>query len=824
MKKTANKRKRVQMPAGIRNKMMAAVSMLMVSSIMLVSSTYAWFTLSTAPEVTGITTNVGANGNLEMMLLTGNDEDLNPGSYYSEADDLGVASKVGDSIAATGDVATSNVTWGNLVDLNSSEYGLDNVVLAPARLNVTKAKAEGMANTIGSTILNAPSYGSDGRVVDVNTATYTGRANGDTFAYDEAHKGVRVIGTTTDVSQRLAEYRTAKGAVTSNANTAKNLATASLLNNGQNLANILVGYATNPATTYTNADLKTLKNVVTSLEAANESAAAAMKSVVLAYSLSGANTAELTDTDVTNLRTAIEGVTSITGTDSFSSIPNVVIPTGLDAAIATYKATAAKIDASLNTLTDLNGNIDNSVDTEGKYTYDQLLPVLNNTVNRSEVEIAGKKDLSKDDISFVVEEFTAKGSITMTMLSGSGVYADIAKLVGNYTVSGLKVSVTYSGTNFNVPVTMKTNVSGTGIPQVTTISVGEAPAESGQAANSTLSNTYGYALDLGFRTNAASSDLQLQTAAVNRVYTDQTGTEEEPISTQGSGSFMQFASSDVSNFSAEEVLALMSAIRVAFVSPNGIGGDILAIGALDITATTDQTTGITSYTAGETTKPVASDGAEVSNVATAAGYKAGLFLHDYTINENGIIVLGDKKADESAITALTQNKASKITVIVYLDGDLVDNTMVANGTTSMTGLMNIQFSSSATLAPMENTGMRDGGSGMGEITYTEKATAGQTITYGNYTGTVNDGVTIYEGSNGLKYFSTDGGTTKTKLTMNNYTAAITVTVTEPEPEAGTDTPVEEPENSGDTTVTDPEAGTGEGTETGSEGETTTPTA
>ena len=74
MGKTENKRKKVQMPAGIRQKMMAAVSMLMVSCIMLVSSTYAWFTLSTAPEVTGITTNVGANGNLEMMLLTGSSD------------------------------------------------------------------------------------------------------------------------------------------------------------------------------------------------------------------------------------------------------------------------------------------------------------------------------------------------------------------------------------------------------------------------------------------------------------------------------------------------------------------------------------------------------------------------------------------------------------------------------------------------------------------------------------------------------------------------------------------------------------------------------
>ena len=53
----------------IKTKLMAAIAMLLVSSIMMVSSTYAWFTLSTAPEVTGIQTSVGANGNLEMALL-----------------------------------------------------------------------------------------------------------------------------------------------------------------------------------------------------------------------------------------------------------------------------------------------------------------------------------------------------------------------------------------------------------------------------------------------------------------------------------------------------------------------------------------------------------------------------------------------------------------------------------------------------------------------------------------------------------------------------------------------------------------------------------
>ena len=777
MRKTANKRKKIQMPAGIRNKMMAAISMLMVSSIMLVSSTYAWFTLSTAPEVTGITTNVGANGNLEMMLLTGYTEN-GLGSYYSEADDLGVVSKVGDSMAATSDVTASNITWGNLVDLNNAEYGLDNVVLAPARLNIEKAKTEGMSNTIGSTILNAPSYGSDGRVVDVKTATYTGRANGETFTYDEEHKGVRVIGTTTDVSQRLAAYRAAKGSITTNTSAAKNLATSSLLKNGQDLANILVGYAMDPGKTYTNADLKSLYNVISTLEEANENVATAIRNTVLAYSLSAEGKAELTDADVTALQNAIAQVTTITGVASFSGIENVVIPSGLETAITTYASVASKINSSMSIIKGLNADIADSDGSGGEYTYDQIDDVLVNTVDRANVEIAGKKNLSKADLQFVIDDFTQKGAVEMTMLDGSGVYADIAKLVGNYTVSGLKVSVNYNGTPFNnIPVTMKTKVEGTGIPQVTSITMGEAPAESGQAANSILSNTYGYALDLGFRTNAAASDLQLQTAAVNRVYTDQT----DAVPTQGSGSFMQFASSDVNNFSAEEVLALMSAIRVAFVSPNSANGaDVLAMGALDITATVDQVSGIATYTAGETTKPVDAAGTEVANASTAAGYKAGLFLHDYTIGDDGLITLGDKKADESVITALTQNKASKITVIVYLDGDIVDNTMVANGTTSMTGLMNIQFSSSATLAPMENTGMRQGGTSMGEITYTKKADAGQTFDYGNYEGTVKDGVAIYEGSNGLVYYSTDGGTTMVKLTVNNYTAAITVTTAQPE--------------------------------------------
>ena len=97
----------------IKTKLMGAICMLLISSLMMVSTTYAWFTLSTAPEVTGITTAVGANGNLEMALLPENGQE---GSIKTD---------VGDGVKETKE---KNITWGNLVDLSdSSIYGLDKI-------------------------------------------------------------------------------------------------------------------------------------------------------------------------------------------------------------------------------------------------------------------------------------------------------------------------------------------------------------------------------------------------------------------------------------------------------------------------------------------------------------------------------------------------------------------------------------------------------------------------------------------------------------------------------------------------------------------------
>ena len=755
MTKTAKKRK-VDMPAGIRNKLMAAVSMLLVSSIMLVSTTYAWFTLSTAPEVKGITTNVGANGNLEMMLL-------NADSYASTDENLGVESNIGDSSSVQA-VTAANETWGNLVDLSDASYGLGNIVLTPAKLNLTGYTTSENVTTTGtkvaSSTLLAPSYGNDGRVIDVSTATYTGQYTGGKWVYNDSFAGVRAIGTSSGVTQRLAAYRTASSAVTSNITSAKNKARASLNENGQELANILVGHVQG-VDSYTRAQVEALGKMITSLGEANNAAGDAIKSAVLAYSLSAANTAELTDDQVTKMQTDVAASTVA----DVTRVDNIMTPsTGLTEAIAQWTANNESIFGTTNgAKTKYDALMADKDKTE--FTYDEISGIVDSLVDKTHTTIAGVKNPSRDNLQTIVNYFTKNGRIDIVMEDGSGIYADIAKLVGDYTVSGLTVHVEYNDISADAPISMSTTGHDTAL--INNISTGNAPAATTPSAGSTvtLSDTYGYALDFGFRTNAAASNLQLQTAAKQRVY-EGTENDQGALATQGSGSYMEFKSNNVTTFSVDEVRALMSAIRVAFVAPSTDGSgtyDMLGLAALNITSATDNTTGITSYTGGTV-------------LSSNDGLKADLYMYNYTQNADGDITLGDMKADQSSITALSQNIAKKVTAIVYLDGNLVDNTMVANATTSMTGKMNLQFSSSATLQAMENSGMRSGGNPAGavNITYAQFAAAGESFTNGTITGTVKSGYTIYKGSDNNYYFS-QNGTSYTRLNKGNATTALTIT-------------------------------------------------
>ena len=152
----------------MKPKLMAAISMLLVSTLLLTNVTYAWFVLSAAPEVADITTTAGSNGVLDIALQS------TSGNGRAE-----ITGAVGDSVSHTGDVLVSNKTWGNIVDL-STGYGLENITLFPARLNLLTT---GVST---SSYLQFPSYGSDGRIVGMNgtnAVSYDGAGYVDSLNY-----------------------------------------------------------------------------------------------------------------------------------------------------------------------------------------------------------------------------------------------------------------------------------------------------------------------------------------------------------------------------------------------------------------------------------------------------------------------------------------------------------------------------------------------------------------------------------------------------------------------------------------------------------------
>lgn len=180
----AKSKKKVVMPAGIRNKMMAAVSMLLVSSIMMVSSTYAWFTLSTAPEVKNISTTVAGNGSLEIALMPADGLLGSITSGFSSANNGGSV-----------EVTTANTTWGNVITLSDSTgadyYGLSKVTLNPATLNVDENDSTKLANETSP--LSLPVFGYDGRVEKVDD-TITALKAYEESTFKGTGYGVRAIG------------------------------------------------------------------------------------------------------------------------------------------------------------------------------------------------------------------------------------------------------------------------------------------------------------------------------------------------------------------------------------------------------------------------------------------------------------------------------------------------------------------------------------------------------------------------------------------------------------------------------------------------------
>ena len=175
----------------LRERVIAVALLLAMSASMLASASFAWITLSTAPEVSGMATTVAANGNLEIALAQG--ESMKNGVPVAAKEPNETA--IGDSSVIQG-IVNSNITWGNLVNLSEPEYGVNKIELRPALLNNTNRNKYP---------LHGATYGTDGRVEDTSQRyEYTSyqiidEALGikDFAAGDKAKYGVRAISTVT---------------------------------------------------------------------------------------------------------------------------------------------------------------------------------------------------------------------------------------------------------------------------------------------------------------------------------------------------------------------------------------------------------------------------------------------------------------------------------------------------------------------------------------------------------------------------------------------------------------------------------------------------
>lgn len=638
---------------GVKKKLMGAICMLLVASIMVVSSTYAWFTLSTAPEITGISTSVGANGNLEMALLN-SESFANP--------DTAIKSEVGDSGKP---VTEKNLTWGNLVDL-STGYGLDQIKLMPAALNI-KNEAAGAFTVTTNNLLSTPTYGTDGRVADLSDMTYTAKYVGTSWAFSESDPGygVRAIGSNDNLTPQQAGLLLAKSEYNQALSAAKTTIQNALSTNGKGLSNAVMALALDSAAS----ELKTEQTD-------------AIKAMVDAAEKA------LTDIDKAYVALLKASVTTLDATKYSAAIGALDGKTTLAEAIAALDALENKptIPAELTALqTKLTEN-KNAVDTakskcaagEGqdyKAALNALVDATKVTVNGyAKSEMIGAEGQAN---SAFVNKVVQDGGAVVKMPDGSGVFAYIGSVAGNY-AAPTKVDIDYKGLKLtDFPATMETTATlettaGTRLKGIT---------PSGDAgANVSLSDTYGYALDMAFRTNAASSYLKLQTEAKQRVYSDSENTD-----TQGGGSYMAFKSTlniaGAPNLDDATITKLMKAIHVAFIDPDN--GTIYSIATLD-------------------------------NIKRDGDFmKGALKLNDLTATEgaNPTFSLTARAGDDGAkakLMDLEQNKAKKLTVIVYLDGPTVTNADVANAETSLEGTLNLQFSSSAELKPMENTALKNG--------------------------------------------------------------------------------------------------------------------
>lgn len=711
--------------------------MLIVASILMVSTSYAWFVMSTAPEVSGIKTQVGSNGALEIALF--NTESWNDLSLLDMGD-------IDESVAGRSDNA--NLTWGNIVDLSGPSYGLDQIVLNPSRLNISLSGSDenGSIYNVGNILLKTPVYGEDGRIQSLDSSSALSYVfSGGSFSQEGY--GVRAIGTSAGMGSLQLGMNTARNQISTYMAAARREASSALNSTGGKIANIVVQYAVNNKTTgYTDEDVGAVKELAAGLQSSLHQIEVALRYAFAGYIttenaipdglIDGADsmTSEelyqaaygiiFDDTPLSTLMTDFPGITSL--------VPDMSVY------ISQLESDQSKVDSAIETCDSYSG---------GSYSWAQIEAVSTPLVDSGAMMLGGKSidelksELRNPDgsVNFGAAFELISGGIVITVPTGSGILSDISDFAGDYASSVTVEQFKYGDYGpMDMGATMQTQTTMNPVYLVACSNGLRSGTVAESSGSSQITDFYGYAIDLAFRTNAETSKLLLQTEGVQRIYDD-----SDRAATQGGGSYMTFSTN--SGLSVTKMIKMMQGIRVVFIDDSQ---KVLAVASLDCKLGKDAyailddehkiETGMYAYL---NAYPENADGTpnyqisdliddrEYDNlddessltieVGETTSVSAKLYTRYFEMTQStaehetegtyytgGLTLLG---ANDQVITPLQQDIVKRVTAIVYLDGSFVTNAMVAaDSTTSMTGVLNLQFSSSATLLPAEISSLRNG--------------------------------------------------------------------------------------------------------------------
>lgn len=610
-----------------KRKLIAALVSLLICFTVLVSSSYAWFLLSIAPEITGVKTHIGSNGGLEIALL-------NDDTYV---DPTLIRTGIGDS-GVVQEPSVSNLSWGNVVELADPAYGLDQIVLVPSRLNALGG-TDG-SGVVRRNMLCVAQYGIDGRFTAMDMGAVSAVYDGSGFSYFVDHQsyGVRGIGTAGKMTAQQAALANARSMVKTYRSTARSTTEAVWETYGAALFDIYLRHFYLNNQSFTRSDVTAIRDAAVMTDVVIDSIDAALRQGVVGLAAS-----ELTDENQFKTMASLVENPLIPLSMVLDYIPDG-LPVNLEGTINWVVQSKKDLDSTIAQCNALLASQEPDV----QYTYRQIDFAMDTLIDAHKCWLGDYRMDSDTAYSRMGQDNV------LTAESNAGLLAAVSNFCGNY-------NVFFTHNRISVEVVTASTESPDHLTVVSAALDMIKPALGDSNIDSVvLTDTYGYVVDLGFRCNTK-SNLLLQTTPSLRVEED-----SELPQTQGGGSYMRFASNQLGT---DQVLTLMAALRVGFMDNQG---NLLAVAMID----------------------------PADFAVTEQGVDAPLYLQNFFVLPDGrMLVTGQK--DDSVIVALPENTATVVSVIVWLDGDYVQNAHVSITPQSMTGALNLQFASDADLKPSD---------------------------------------------------------------------------------------------------------------------------